>query len=138
MPELRNKFADKIGKGFYGIIKDPMENIEMVLAIVMLVVAVAVVTPQAGAVYGYLVAKIIFAALLAYPSLAIIYLKFKRTAKQYADMFKKRKRKLFGLSIAYTYIMVLSLIIQHPWPPHWIPYLGLACISWIAYFRLAP
>lgn len=138
MQKLWRIIGEKVSNGFYGLIRDPIENIEVVAAAIMLVIAAAIVTPQAGHVYGYLTAKIFFSFLLAWPALPIIYWKITKTAEEYTAMLKKRKRKIFGLSIAYTYIMVLSLIVQHPWPPHWIPYLGLACISWIAYFRLTP
>jgi hypothetical protein len=122
--------------GLYGIIKYPIENIEVAMASIMLIIAIAIVTPQAGMVYGNIFGKLIFSFLLGWPAVPIIYWKVRKTAEEYAAMLKKRKRKIFGLSLAFSYIMVLSAIIQHPWPPHWVPYLGLAAISWIAYIRL--
>lgn len=120
---------------FTSVIRHPIENIETMLSIVMVFIGLAIVLPYGGTVYGSAIGRAIFACLLWYPSLPLLYWRIRYSISEYVLKFQRRN-KLFFLSIAYTYYMVLSIIVQGSWPPHWILYFGLACITWITYFRL--
>lgn len=119
----------------------PMEMIEILLAIFLLLFGLYVMIPQeflsTTSVYQNNIVKMIFGGFLAAPAVALLSRRISGDMESYIYIKQKKRRKaLFWISITWLYMTILRILVQPILPPIFLAFLGLSLISFICYIRL--
>lgn len=141
--DIPKQIIAKCIKGLNHISKNPMETVELILAFAMLIFAIYTGLPQelrpssSNSAYANDTVRIIFASLLAYPAISIIYLRITKNIHDYVYTFTKQRRNaLFWISVAWIYTGILRMVAVAFLPPIWVAYIAIGFISAICYLRL--
>lgn len=121
--------------------KHPMETIEMLLAIFLLLFGLYVMVPQeflpVASIYQNPVVKLIFGMLMAAPAASLLYYRFSDDMESYIYIKQNKRRKaLFWMSITWFYMTMLRVLVSPLLPPLFLAFLGLSLISFVCYARL--
>ena len=129
------------GKFFNGLKNNPLESIELIIAIVTLAFAIYTGLPEEirgiSSAYDHNAVRIIFASIMAYPAVSLITLRVTKSIHDYIYTYPvKRRLSLFMLSMTWIFISLLRIVVVSFLPPIWIAYLAFAIISYVCYLRL--
>lgn len=135
------KIAQSFANTMLYVGKHPMETIEMLLAIFLLLFGLYVMTPQellpTASVYKHDLVKLIFGAFMAAPAAALLYHRFSGDIESYIYIKQNKRRKaLFWISVTWFYMTVLRILVSPLLPPLFLTFLGLSLVSLVCYTRL--
>ncbi len=138
---INRKIANGSSSMMFYIGKYPMELIEILLAIFLLLFGLYVMVPQeflpSASVYQNNAVKLAFGALMSAPAISLLYHRFSVDTESYIYIKQKKRRKaLFWISVTWFYLTMLRMLVQPLLPPIFLALLGLSLISFICYIRL--
>jgi len=141
LKRINGKIAQLSSNAMLYVGKYPMELIEILLAIFLLLFGLYVMIPQellsAASVYQHNLVKFIFGALMSAPAISLLYHRISVDMESYIYIKQKKRRKaLFWISVTWFYLTALRILIQPLLPPIFLTLLGLSLISFICYIRL--
>lgn len=141
LKRINRKVAQASSNSMLYIGKHPMELIEILLAVFLLLFGLYVMVPQeflsAASVYEHNIIKFIFGALMSAPAISLLYHRFSGDMESYIYIKQKKRRKaLFWISVTWFYLTMLRMLVQPLLPPIFLALLGLSLISFICYIRL--
>lgn len=130
-----------VGRFFNGIKANPLESVELIIALATLAFAIYTGLPEEirgiSSAYDHNAVRIVFASLMAYPAISLLILKVTKSIHDYIYTYPiKRRLFLFILSVVWIYMALLRIIVISFFPPIWVAYLALGAISYVCYLRL--
>lgn len=134
----------KILNGFRLIQSNPLELIELILAITIaffgfyLMSSFYVTTP--GTLFSVVIDNQIYRTIVGVffvvPLFPVVYWQLKEGIIDYSRKQKQRKSLLLYVGVCYLYLTILRLIAIGPHPVYWMYTLSLFLIATILYLRL--
>lgn len=122
--------------------KHPMEVIELISAIGLLLFALYLIIPiewlgVSFSAYQYSWLRSLFGVLTAIPAVRLLYLKFTSSTDEFVYYRQiNRKRALFWISFTWFYMCVLRILSVAFLPPLFLLFLLLSLITIVCYIRL--
>lgn len=141
LKRINGKIAQMSSNAMLYIGKHPLELIEILLAVFLLLFGLYVMIPQellsTASVYGHNLIKFIFGALMSAPAVFLLYHRISVDMDSYIYIKQKKRRKaLFWISVTWFYMTMLRMLVQPLLPPIFLALLGLSLVSFICYIRL--
>lgn len=122
--------------------KHPMEVIELISAIGLLLFAIYLIIPlewlgTVATAYHYSWVRSIFGVLTALPAARLVYIKFVSSTDEFIYYRQiNRKKALFWIAFTWFYMSALRLLSVAFLPPLFLLFLLLSLITIVCYIRL--
>lgn len=134
-------FARKSIDALLYVGKYPMEIIELLSAVVLLMFGIYALIPMeiasAKSAYDNDIVKLIFGTLMLVPAVSLIMVRGGGTMEQYIYTRQPSRRKvLFWIAFTWFYIAVLRAVAIAVFPPIFLIYLFASLVTIICYIRL--
>lgn len=145
MDKLKN-FGKKIAQcsidALAYIRKHPMELIELISAIGLLLFAIYVMIPlewlgSISTAYQYSWLRSVFGVLMALPAIRLLFIRFTSSTDEYIYYRQSNRRKaLFWMGFTWLYMAALRVLSAAFLPPLFLLYLLISLITIVCYIRL--
>ena len=141
LKRITGKMVQSIIDAVLYIGRYPMEIVEILLAIFLLLFGLYVMIPQeflpGTSVYQNDLVKIIFGGLMSSPAVYLLNQRISVDMESYIYIKQKKRRKaLFWIFITWFHITILRMLVQPLLPPLFLAFLALSLISFVCYTRL--
>ena len=126
------------------IAKNPIEYVEFILAIGLVIFGLYAASPfyvvtsssTLSMVFDHQTYRIITGVILTLPGIPVVYWQLRHSIADYVRRQKQRKNYIFYMSLCYFYLTALRLVTIGITPVIWLFTLALSIIAVILYLRL--
>jgi hypothetical protein len=140
--KLGSKMAQKSVNALSYVRKHPMETIELLSAIFLLLFAIYIIIPlewlpTVSTAYQYSWLRSVFGVLMALPAIRLLYIRLTSSSDDFIYYRQEKRRKaLFWISMTWLYMAALRLLSVAFLPPLFLTFLLISFITLVCYIRL--